>query len=271
MTDSQTLGPGRWGIPTGVGAESELRSSTPATRSRLRARGLLRRGSAACRSRADNQSQQRTGAELPGAGASLDGEGRRGAGDLPEHAWPGPAGTGRGEHRVRTASAWATGRKARPICAAHCGITRTIERQSAGDAGAAARVNRLDGVEDELIASIGQRKTANPSHHAAYFAACASGASEAGIRGCSVAAGSRVDWVSCYSLFARDPNLDPIRSDPDFQGFMAELQKSSASLRRTLFPTASSLAVFAQCFFGVCSIQYTGVNSQRRTHAHARP
>ena len=40
----------------------------------------------------------------------------------------------------------------------------------------------------------------------------------------------------CYSLFARDPNLDPIRTDPEFQAFMAEMQKSSASLRRTLFP-----------------------------------
>ena len=114
---------------------------------------------------------------------------------------------------------------------------------------------------ERLIASIGQRKTANPSHHAAYFAACAS----ARLKRASEA----VQWLReaastgfpCYSLFARDPNLDPIRSDPDFQGFMAELQKSSASLRQRSFPTASSLAVFAQCFFGVCSIQYTGVNT----------
>ena len=87
-----------------------------------------------------------------------------------------------------------------------------------------------------LVASIRQRTTANPSHHAAYFAACAS----ARLRHAREA----VHWLReaaatgfpCYSLFARDPNLDPIRSDPEFQSFMAELQKSSLSLRRTLFP-----------------------------------
>ena len=87
-----------------------------------------------------------------------------------------------------------------------------------------------------LVASIRQRTTANPSHHAGYFAACAS----ARLRHAREA----VQWLReaaatgfpCYSLFARDPNLDPIRSDPEFQSFMAELQKSSLSLRRTLFP-----------------------------------
>ena len=87
-----------------------------------------------------------------------------------------------------------------------------------------------------LVASIRQRTTANPSHHAAYFAACAS----ARLRHAREA----VQWLReaaatgfpCYSLFARDPNLDPIRSDPEFQSFMAELQKSFVSLRRTLFP-----------------------------------
>jgi hypothetical protein len=39
----------------------------------------------------------------------------------------------------------------------------------------------------------------------------------------------------CYALFARDPNLDPIRKDPHFQGFLADMQKQSASLRKALF------------------------------------
>ena len=45
----------------------------------------------------------------------------------------------------------------------------------------------------------------------------------------------------CYSLFERDPNLDPIRREPRFQALMAEMQKSSASLKRALFPPASDL------------------------------
>ena len=40
----------------------------------------------------------------------------------------------------------------------------------------------------------------------------------------------------CYSLFATDPNLDPIRQHLAFQAFMAELQKTSESLRQALFP-----------------------------------
>ena len=39
----------------------------------------------------------------------------------------------------------------------------------------------------------------------------------------------------CYSLFARDTNLDPIRQDPHFQAFLAEMQKRSDSLRTALF------------------------------------
>jgi hypothetical protein len=53
-----------------------------------------------------------------------------------------------------------------------------------------------------------------------------------------------VDWLRaaaetgfpCYPLFARDANLDPIRSDPIFQGFMADLQKRSVFLRKAMFP-----------------------------------
>jgi len=92
------------------------------------------------------------------------------------------------------------------------------------------------GRAEGLIDGVRQRKTANPSHHAAYFAACAS----ARLRNASEA----VHWLKeaaasgfpCYSLFARDPNLDPIRSDAGFQAFMSELQKQSTSLRLALFP-----------------------------------
>jgi tetratricopeptide (TPR) repeat protein len=87
-----------------------------------------------------------------------------------------------------------------------------------------------------LIETVAGRKAVNPAHHAAYFAACAS----ARMRRAKEA----VDWLRaaaetgfpCYPLFARDANLDPIRSDPIFQGFMADLQKRSVFLRKAMFP-----------------------------------
>jgi hypothetical protein len=90
-----------------------------------------------------------------------------------------------------------------------------------------------------LLDAVGSRKALNPSHHAAYLAASASArmghAREA------------VGWLReaadtgfpCYELFARDPNLDPIRHDPQFVEFMADLQKRSAALRKALFPDGS--------------------------------
>jgi tetratricopeptide (TPR) repeat protein len=87
-----------------------------------------------------------------------------------------------------------------------------------------------------FIETVARRKSVNPAHHAAYFAACAS----ARMRRAKEA----VDWLReaaetgfpCYALFARDPNLDPIRADPGFQAFMTDLQKRSASLRKAMFP-----------------------------------
>jgi TolB-like protein/DNA-binding winged helix-turn-helix (wHTH) protein/Tfp pilus assembly protein PilF len=87
----------------------------------------------------------------------------------------------------------------------------------------------------ELIEKVAKRKAINPSHHAAYFAACA----WARMRRAEEA----VQWLReaaetgfpCYPLFARDANLDPIRQDPRFQAFLAEMQKRSGSLRKALF------------------------------------
>ena len=87
----------------------------------------------------------------------------------------------------------------------------------------------------KLIDGFSQRKATNTSHHAAYFAAAAS----ARMRRTDQA----VQWLReaaetgfpCYPLFMRDPNLDAIRGEPQFQRFMAELAKRSASLRKALF------------------------------------
>ena len=85
-----------------------------------------------------------------------------------------------------------------------------------------------------LIEKVAQRKAVNPSHHAAYFAAAAwarMGHAEEAVRWMREAAET---GFPCYPLFARDPNLDPIRQDTRFQAFLAEMQKHSASLRKAL-------------------------------------
>jgi tetratricopeptide (TPR) repeat protein len=89
-----------------------------------------------------------------------------------------------------------------------------------------------------LVESIRQRNAANPSHHAAYFAA--------GALARMRRAEEAVEWLReaattgfpCYTLFARDPNLDPIRREPPFQTFMTEMQRYSASLHEALFSAA---------------------------------
>ena len=40
----------------------------------------------------------------------------------------------------------------------------------------------------------------------------------------------------CYPLLARDPSLDPIREDPRFQTFLADVHKQTESLRNRMFP-----------------------------------
>ena len=86
-----------------------------------------------------------------------------------------------------------------------------------------------------LIEKVAKRKAVNPSHHAAYFAASAwarMGRAEEAVQSLREAAET---GFPCYPLFARDPNLDPIRQDPRFQAFLADMQKQSDALRKALF------------------------------------
>jgi tetratricopeptide (TPR) repeat protein len=86
----------------------------------------------------------------------------------------------------------------------------------------------------ELIDSVARRKIANPSHHAAYFAACASARMRKTVEAVRWLREAAATGFPCYSLFDRDPNLDPIRQEPLFQAFMADMKKESASLRKAL-------------------------------------
>ena len=87
-----------------------------------------------------------------------------------------------------------------------------------------------------LTESVRNRKTGNPSHHAAYFAACAAarmGRAQEAVHWLREAAAT---GFPCLALFERDRNLDPIRHVPQFRAFMFELRNSSAALRKALFP-----------------------------------
>ena len=88
----------------------------------------------------------------------------------------------------------------------------------------------------ELIGRVEQRKAVGPSHHAAHFAACAWARMKR--------ADEAVRWLRecaetgfpCYPLFAQDATLDPIRQDPQFEAFLADMLKQSETRRRSLFP-----------------------------------
>lgn len=86
----------------------------------------------------------------------------------------------------------------------------------------------------ELIDQVKTRNSANPSHHAAYFVACAlarMGRAQEAVQWLQEAAST---GFPCYTLFARDPNLDRIRRDPRMTTFMAEMQTKAATLHRSL-------------------------------------
>ena len=86
-----------------------------------------------------------------------------------------------------------------------------------------------------LIEKVAMRKAVNPSHHAAYFAASAWAQMGRAAQAIQLLQEAAETGFPCYSLFARDTNLDPIRQDPHFQAFLADMQKQSDSLRKTLF------------------------------------
>ncbi len=86
-----------------------------------------------------------------------------------------------------------------------------------------------------LIEKVAQRKTVNPSHHAAYFAASAWARMGRAAEAVASLREAAQTGFPCYPLFARDTNLDPIRQDPRFQAFLADMQKQSDSLRKALF------------------------------------
>jgi tetratricopeptide (TPR) repeat protein len=89
---------------------------------------------------------------------------------------------------------------------------------------------------DELIRTVGRRKALNPSHHAAYFAAAASARMRRPADVVQWLRDAAENGFPCYPLFAGDSTFNPVREDPQFVAFLAELQKRSAALRDSLFP-----------------------------------
>jgi len=93
---------------------------------------------------------------------------------------------------------------------------------------------------EAFIQNVTKRTGVNPSHHAAYFAASALARMGRAEQAVSWLRDAAATGFPCYALFARDPNLDPIRNDPRFQAFLSELQKKTAALHKTLFQERSS-------------------------------
>ena len=92
------------------------------------------------------------------------------------------------------------------------------------------------GTAEELIRRVEKRKAVGPYHHAAHFAACAyaqMGRADEAVRWLREAAET---GFPCYPLFAHDASLDPIRQDPRFNAFLADMQRQSETRRRLLFP-----------------------------------
>jgi TolB-like protein/Tfp pilus assembly protein PilF len=89
---------------------------------------------------------------------------------------------------------------------------------------------------EELIRRAARRKAVAPSHHAAYFVACAWARMRRAEEAVQSLREAAETGFPCYPLFARDANLDPIRQDARFQAFLADMQKQSESLRKALFP-----------------------------------
>ena len=130
----------------------------------------------------------------------------------------------------RRDEAWGYLKRAKDSYATDLGGTLTgMEAILLSDSDPAAAQKLIDGLR--------QRTATNTSHHSAYYAAIAS----ARMRRVEEA----VQWLReasetgfpCYALFERDPGLDPIRREPAFQQFMAEMAKRSASLRKAMFPS----------------------------------
>ncbi len=78
---------------------------------------------------------------------------------------------------------------------------------------------------EALIGKAAKKKPVNQAHHTAYFVASAwaqMGRAQEAVQSLREAADT---GFPCYTLFARDENLNRIRQDPRFQAFIAEMQK----------------------------------------------
>jgi tetratricopeptide (TPR) repeat protein len=121
-------------------------------------------------------------------------------------------------------------------------LRRALDKYPNDPSGALPGIEAMLRAESEplkaqaLIEKVAHRKAINPSHHAAYFAACAWARMRRAPEAVQYLRQAAETGFPCHPLFARDTNLDPIRQDPRFHAFLADMQKQSASLRKALFP-----------------------------------
>jgi serine/threonine protein kinase len=89
---------------------------------------------------------------------------------------------------------------------------------------------------DQRIKGVARATGLNPDHHTTHFLGCAMARLGRAAEAVSYLRETAENGFPCYPLMVSDPNLDPIRQDPAFMGYIEDLKKQYESLKADLYP-----------------------------------